>query len=58
MKIGSVVVSALAALAFQATAKELDLGGVWRLEGRSQIGLPVACPINVPGDVPSALLEM
>jgi beta-mannosidase len=58
MKIGSVVVSALAALAFQATAKELDLGGVWRLEGRSQIGLPVACAINVPGDVHSALLEM
>ena len=35
----------------------VDLAGDWNLTGRDGEGRPVACPVRVPGDVHSALLD-
>lgn len=38
-------------------ADEVDLAGVWKLSGTEDTGKPIACPINVPGDVHAALFR-
>ena len=40
-----------------ATAEELDLSGMWRLEGTDERGEALSCPIAVPGGVHSALFK-
>ena len=36
---------------------EVNLAGAWTLTGRDDKGVPIACPIDVPGDTYSALLS-
>lgn len=59
MKNNNKAMASLIALAspLAALCAEIDLGGVWRLEGVDESGTPVSCAAKVPGDVHSALLE-
>lgn len=41
---------------FACIAAELDLSGTWALRGVDEAGAPIACPVQVPGDIQSALL--
>ena len=54
-KIGAFV--AVAGMALTGRAVELDLAGEWTLSGSNEVGQAISCPIEVPGDVHSALFK-
>ena len=49
--------SLLAVIPLFFAAAEIDLAGTWRLSGTNAKGNAIECPVVVPGDVHSALLD-